>query len=222
MPPSKRQSRRWRCRSRVVGRASKARMFDGRDAGVRAGARPARGKGSRGNRMLSRPPPQAQWFFASFCRNKKRLARAASETAFGESVSLASARMTAQCEPGFRRDDGRVGRLHRDDRAACTGKADCHRWRRARPRMAVLEATIAPLAGPQPRSRAREQGAHVRRQGCRSSRRRAPGKWQGQSRQQDVVETTATGAMVFRRFWRECEPGFRRDDARVGSRPAPG
>jgi hypothetical protein len=61
----------------------------------------------------------------------------------------------------------------------------------------VSKRQPAPLAVPQPRGRSREQGAHVRAQGCASSRRRAIGERQGQSRHQDGVEITATGALVF-------------------------
>jgi hypothetical protein len=69
-----------------------------------------------------------------------------------------------------------------------------------RPWMAGGGARVAPLAVPQPRCRSRGKGAHVRRQGCRSSRRRAIGKRQGEMRQQDVAESTAAGAMVFGYF----------------------
>ena len=73
-PVEERQPRRWRCRSRTADRASKARMSDCMDAGVRAGARSASGKGSRDNRTLSRSPPQAQWSLVTFCQNRKSLA----------------------------------------------------------------------------------------------------------------------------------------------------
>jgi len=70
-----RQTRRWRCRSRNADRAGKARMSDCRDAGVRAGARSASGKGNRTNTTFVRSPPQAQWSLVTFCRNRKSLAR---------------------------------------------------------------------------------------------------------------------------------------------------
>jgi hypothetical protein len=72
------------------------------------------------------------------------------------------------------------------------------RWRR--PWMAGDGATTGAVGGAAAAMPTRGQGAHVRLQGCRSSRRRAIGERQGQSRQQDVVEITATGAMVFGYF----------------------
>ncbi len=63
--------------------------------------------------------------------------------------------------------------------------------------MAVNEAKIAPLHDAAARSRSREQGAHVRAQGCASSRRRAIGEYQGQSSRHDVGEAVIPGAVAW-------------------------
>jgi hypothetical protein len=75
MAVNERPSALSRCRCDYAERASKARLFEHKDVRVRAGAREASGKGSRGNTMLPRPSPQARWFLGTFCRNKKYLAR---------------------------------------------------------------------------------------------------------------------------------------------------
>ena len=105
----------------------------------------------------------------------------------------------------------------------------CGNLRGRRPWMAENGAITAPLAVPQPRCRSREQGAHVRTHGCVSSRRRATDKRQGQSRQQDVVEITVTGAMVFGYFLpkqkvprsppRRAEPSKNASNSRTQKRP---
>ncbi len=59
-----------RCRSDAAERASKARLFERRDARVRAGAREARSKGSRGNRTLPRPSRPAPMVLATFAETK--------------------------------------------------------------------------------------------------------------------------------------------------------
>ena len=55
-------------------------------------------------------------------------------------------------------------------------EAKCRHSPRPRPWMADSEATNAPLHDAEKRSRSREQGAHVRAQGCASSRRRVIGE----------------------------------------------
>jgi hypothetical protein len=66
--------------------------------------------------------------------------------------------------------------------------------------MADGGATNVPWAVPQLSRRSREQGAYVRLQGRRSSRRRAIDKQQGQSNEHDVRSTIALGTVVFGYF----------------------
>jgi hypothetical protein len=67
-------------------------------------------------------------------------------------------------------------------------------------RQAVIGAKTAPLHVAEARSRSREQGAHVRLHGRRSSRRRAIGEHRGRVRRQDVGGPAMPGAMALVTF----------------------
>ena len=84
----------------------------------------------------------------------------------------------------------------------CAGQDEAERCfpLRTRPWMAVIEVQTAPLHDAAVHSRSREQGAHVRAQGCASSRRRAIGEHQGKSSRHDVGEIVMPGAVVLVTF----------------------